>query len=86
MVVIGFGLVWWGYLELMYGWALLKGWDVTWKQLANPLNPYQWPVPPAQPPIIPNTQILPGAATKTTTTVQTDTKTQPSTLPHTKVL
>lgn len=62
MLPVGF-LVWWfGYQQVIFGWALLKGWNVTWAELANPLTPYQWP-PPGKPiPTIPSTSVLPTSA------------------------
>lgn len=82
MVAVGFGILWWGYLEIVYGWCLLKGYDVTWKQLANPISPYEWPAAPGQPPPIPNTQILPGKPAKTTTAVTTGTTQPGSKIPN----
>jgi hypothetical protein len=32
-----------GYAIGSYGWILLKGYDITFKQWVNPLNPYTWP-------------------------------------------
>jgi hypothetical protein len=32
-----------GYTVASYGWVLLKGYDITFKQWVNPLNPYTWP-------------------------------------------
>jgi hypothetical protein len=62
MVVLGFGFVWLGYLQGVYGYCLLKGYDVRWRDLANPIRPYQWP-PKGQPiPLVPKSQIMPGRA------------------------
>ena len=61
MVAVGFLVLWLGYSEIVYGYTLLKGYNITWKQLADPINPYQWPSPPGtQPDLIPPGQILPG--------------------------
>lgn len=56
--------MWWGYLEIIYGWTMLKGWDITWRDLANPIHPYQWPAPGQTIQRIPKGQILPGKAPK----------------------
>jgi hypothetical protein len=39
MVVIGMGLVFAGYWVTMWGYCLIRGYDVTFTQLARP----QWP-------------------------------------------
>jgi hypothetical protein len=36
-----------GYAVASYGWVLLKGYDITFKQWVNPLNPYVWSGTPA---------------------------------------
>ena len=65
------GIWWWGYLETIYGWTLLKGWDIQWKDLANPIHPYQWPPRGTEPPKIPATQILPSKGGGNVTTPAT---------------
>ena len=67
MVVFGFGVIWWGYLEAIYGWSLLKGYDIRWRDLANPIHPYQWPPLGQSIPTVPKGQILPGGGTPSTT-------------------
>jgi hypothetical protein len=57
VIALGFGLIWIGYQEMVYGYCLLKGYDVTWLQLANPVKLYQWPS--GSPPLIPDFQIRP---------------------------
>lgn len=32
-----------GYTVGSYGWVLLKGYDITFKEWVNPLAPYQYP-------------------------------------------
>jgi hypothetical protein len=32
-----------GYAVASYGWILLKGYDITFRQWVNPLNPFTWP-------------------------------------------
>ena len=64
MVALGFGIAWWGYLELIYGYTLLKGYNVTWKSLASPISPFQWPKPGESIPTIPAGKILPTSTSK----------------------
>lgn len=73
MIAFGFLLSWTGYLEIVYGWCLLRGYDVTWRQLASPVHPYSWPSP-GEPPKMPGDQIVPtgkGAGSHTEGTVST---------------
>lgn len=67
MIIVGFLVVWFGYQQAVYGYVLLKGYDIRWRDLANPVHPYQWPRAPQTPPLIPSTQILPGPVPRTTT-------------------
>ncbi len=57
MPAIGMGLGWLGYALGLWGWSLLRGYNVTLGQLMSPTHPYAgaWP-----PPLLPNTQTLPG--------------------------
>jgi hypothetical protein len=63
MVAVGMLLIWGGYSAGLWGWCLLRDYDVTFGQLTSPLHPYMsnkgdtWP--PAK---IPDTQIWPGGA------------------------
>lgn len=61
MVAIGMLLVWGGYSVSLWGWCLLRGYDVTFGQITSPANPYGskagQPWPPAQ---IPANLIFPG--------------------------
>lgn len=66
MIVLGFGVLWWGYGQAIYGWTLLKGYDITWRQLFNPIHPYQWPKPGQSIPMVPKGQILPGGSKPST--------------------
>jgi hypothetical protein len=68
MIAAGFVVAWFGYTYIIYGVSLLHGWNITWKQLANPLNPYQWPAKGTEPPLIPAGQILPGGTSTTAAT------------------
>jgi hypothetical protein len=53
-------IAWLGYLNSVYGWTLLKGYDVSWVTLANPVKVYDWPA--GGPPLIPDTQVWPTRA------------------------
>jgi hypothetical protein len=61
MVAVGMLLVWGGYAVSLWGWALLRDYDVTFGQLTSPVHPYMsnkgdtWP--PAK---VPDTQIWPS--------------------------
>ncbi len=59
MVAIAFLINWLGYQQLYYGYCLLKGYDITWTSLANPVHPYQWPKD-GKPPLIQPGNLLPG--------------------------
>lgn len=61
MIALGFGVMWLGYLQGIYGWTLLKGYDIRWRDLANPIHPYQWPGKNS-PPLIPKGQVLPKSS------------------------
>lgn len=51
--------VWADYSVGLWGWCLLRGYDLTFGQLVSPLHPYQGPWPPPQ--ISPG-QIFPGGS------------------------
>jgi hypothetical protein len=60
VVAVGMLLVWGGYSVSLWGWCLLRGYDVTFGQITSPSNPYGskgQPWPPAQ---IPANLIFPG--------------------------
>ena len=61
MVGIGMLLGWAGYSLGLFGWTMIRGYDVTLGQLMSPLHPYGsgtgQPWPPAP---MPGTQIWPG--------------------------
>jgi len=59
MVAVAFLLLWGGYGTGLFGWCLLRDYDVTLGQLMSPFHPYAGPWPPAT---IPASQIWPGAA------------------------
>jgi hypothetical protein len=59
MVAAGMGLLWAGYALGLFGWCLLRDYDVTFGQLVSPVHPYAGAWPPAK---IPASQIWPGKA------------------------
>src|SRR5215472_5131127 len=72
MVVIGFGLAFVSYTFGLYGWTLVRGYNITLKQLVSPTQFYtgKWPPGPAG-----NTEIFPTgdkAGAQTTALVVTN--------------
>lgn len=63
MVAVGMLLIWGGWSVGLWGWALLRDYDVTFGQLVSPTHPYSGAWPPAK---IPATQIWPGGSTTST--------------------
>jgi hypothetical protein len=61
MVAVAMGITWAGYTLTLWGYCLVKGYDITLSDLVNPVNVYRWP---ATPPPIPPTQILPTSKRK----------------------
>ena len=63
MLPVGMLLTWAGYSVSLWGWCLLRGYDVTLGQLMSPVHPYGsgkgQPWPPAP---IPDSQVFPGGA------------------------
>ena len=64
MLPVGMLLVWAGYSVSLWGWCLIRGYDVTLGQLMSPAHPYgagkgqAWP-----PPLMSADQIFPGKNT-----------------------
>ncbi len=65
MVAIGFGLLWLAYTGGLEAYCLLRGYNLTFAQLINPLHPYAGPWPPPQ---IPAGVIFPTGNAKVSTT------------------
>jgi hypothetical protein len=59
-------IAWAGYGNAIWGYCLLKGYDVAWSELMSPVSHYQWPA--GGPTQIPDTQTWP-TPTKTKATV-----------------
>lgn len=60
MPAIGMGLAWAGYTGALWAWCLLRGYNVTLGQLADPRTILDWKTAVAQK--IPAGQIMPGAS------------------------
>lgn len=43
MIALAFGLTWIGYSYGLYGYCLIRGYDVRFVDLVNPVHVYQWP-------------------------------------------
>lgn len=55
---LAFLLGWAAYAGGGYGYVLLRGWNIPFREWVSPLDPYQWPA--GGPPPIPDTIIFPG--------------------------
>ena len=67
MIAIGMGMAWVGYSFGLWGYCLIRGFNVKLTDLMNPVHPYSGPWPPQGQ--IPAGDILPGqsgAATAST--------------------
>lgn len=64
MVMIGIIGVFAGYTVTSYGWVLIRGWNITFKQWVSPLNPYIWTG--SDPGTIPDGQIFAGQSNANT--------------------
>lgn len=71
MVAAGMGLLWAGYAVSLWGWCLLRDYDLTFGQLVSPTHPYAGKWPPAK---IPPSQIWPGKAPSASSSTGTATK------------
>lgn len=60
MPAVGMGITWFGYSVALWGYCLVKGYNVTLASLVNPVKPYAstWP-PPAN---IPVSDVFPPGA------------------------
>lgn len=58
MPAIGMGLIWGGWTLSLWGYCLIRGYDVTLGQLVNPVHVLNWKTATAN--LTPNTQIVPG--------------------------
>lgn len=47
MLALGMGVLWFGYAVGSWGWVLVKGYDVTFREWISPVHPYSghWPPP-----------------------------------------
>jgi len=64
MIALAFGLVWVGYSYGLYGYCLVRGYDVKLLELMNPVHVFAWPSGGiGATPKIPDTQVFPGGST-----------------------
>lgn len=71
MVALAFGVLWLGYQQIIFGYTMMKGYDVTWMQLANPVDPYQWPAKGQPVPPVPKGQVFPSSSSATSSAAAT---------------
>jgi hypothetical protein len=57
MVAVAFLLIWGGYSAGLWGWCLIRDYNLTLPQLVSPTRPYSGPWPPAT---IPASQTWPS--------------------------
>jgi hypothetical protein len=62
MTAVVMGIFWGGYAISSWGWCLLKGWDIPFREWVSPINPYTWPSDGSDPPTIPSMQVWPSKA------------------------
>lgn len=61
MVAAGMLIIWGGYSISLWGWCLLRGYDITFGALVSPVHPYgsrkgqPWP-----PPVLDPSQVFPS--------------------------
>lgn len=58
MPAIGMGLAWAGYTGMLWAYCLIRGYNVTLGQLANPVHQLDWKKATGN--LTPDTQIVPG--------------------------
>lgn len=83
MVAIAMGLLWAGYTGSLWGYCLVKGYNITFKDLVSPTAWYSgsWPPPTITDPSI----ILPGSASTAATPPATNPNQPPGTPPKQNV-
>lgn len=64
MLALGIGFLFAGYTVGTYGWVLLKGYDIPFRQWVSPLHPWQWPAAGGTIPPIPDTQLFPTSTSQ----------------------
>lgn len=73
-------VTWAGYAVSSWGYVLIRGWDICFREWVSPLHPYQWPS--GGPPLIGNVNpgsVFPkcgGSQVTTAAAAQLDTATQ----------
>lgn len=62
MLFLAIGLIYAGYGVSSYGYALVKGYDITLREWFSPLHPYQWPAKGGKVPTVPQGQVWPSGS------------------------
>jgi hypothetical protein len=60
MPALAIGVIWLGYSITLWGYCLVRGYNVTFTELVNPVHPVDWKTATGS--TVPQGQILPGAA------------------------
>lgn len=78
MIAIGFGIAWLGYALSFYGFSLVKGYDLSLRDVISPSGYYKgsWP-----PPAAPDDQVFPNATGPSSTSPASKTKKKGQTPP-----
>jgi hypothetical protein len=66
VIFIGFGMVWFGYTTMFWGYSLVKGYNLSLKQIVSPANYYTGTWPPK---LAGNTVIIPDGTAASEQTV-----------------
>lgn len=64
MLTFGMLITWAGYAVGSWGYCLIKGYDITFREWVSPLNSYSYPSGGPKP--IPKGQLLPGGSASAT--------------------
>lgn len=86
MLPAGMLIVWAGYSVSLWGWCLLRGYDVTLGQLMSPMHPYgsgkgeKWP-----PKRLPDDVIFPGRAAAASAAANAGASAAPAAAPSNKL-
>ena len=61
MITFGMGLVFAGYAVGSWGYVLVKGYNITFREWFSPLNPWSWPPPGQRVAMVPKGHLFPTA-------------------------
>lgn len=74
MVIIPIAGVWAFYGLATWGWALVKGYNITFAEWFNPVHPYYWPG--GTPPMVPAGHLFPTKSGSSSSSAGTAAKVQ----------